>query len=78
LLEPDKDVTDVDEQLHQMVAVVGATETEAGGAVDALIERREQARAERDWATADAIRDELDELGIIIEDTADGVRWHRR
>jgi len=78
LLEPDKDVTDVDEQLHQIVAVVGATETEAGGAVDALIERREQARAARDWATADSIRDELDELGIIIEDTADGARWHRR
>jgi cysteinyl-tRNA synthetase len=35
------------------------------------------ARDEKDWAKADAIRDGLAELGITIEDTADGARWHR-
>jgi cysteinyl-tRNA synthetase len=45
--------------------------------VDAEIERREQLRAERRFDEADAIRDELLERDIILEDTRDGVRWHR-
>ena len=43
-------------------------------AVDALLAGREAARADRDWATADAIRDGLAALGFIIEDTAGGAR----
>jgi cysteinyl-tRNA synthetase len=42
-----------------------------------LIELREKARINRDWATADSIRDELKEKGIIIEDGKEGVRWGR-
>ena len=41
---------------------------------DALLDRRAAARAERDWAAADAVRDGLAELGITIEDTAQGAR----
>ena len=41
------------------------------------VERRQQLRAERKFAEADAIRDELQAMGIVIEDTAEGVRWHR-
>ncbi len=47
------------------------------GGMDSLLELRAKARADKDWATADAIRDGFAELGITIEDTADGVRWHR-
>jgi len=36
---------------------------------------RQQARADKDFATADAIRDSLTAAGIVIEDTADGARW---
>jgi cysteinyl-tRNA synthetase len=43
-----------------------------------LVERRARAREERDWATGDMIRDRLSEAGILLEDTADGTRWHRR
>ncbi|NLZ27744.1 MAG: cysteine--tRNA ligase [Firmicutes bacterium] len=39
------------------------------------IERREEARRNKDWATADRIRDELDAEGITLEDTSHGVRW---
>ncbi len=42
-----------------------------------MIELREKARTEKDWARSDAIRDELKEKGIVIEDGKDGVRWGR-
>ncbi len=46
--------------------------------MDALIERRAAARAERDFAMADRIRDELAGIGVILEDTAEGTRWSAR
>ena len=41
----------------------------------ALIARREQARADRDWATADALRDELRAKGVAIKDRPGGTDW---
>jgi cysteinyl-tRNA synthetase len=46
--------------------------------VEELIARREEARRRRDWAAADAIRDELQAEGVILEDTPQGVRWRRK
>lgn len=43
--------------------------------IEELIEKRQQARADKDWAAADKIRDDLKERGIILEDTPQGVRW---
>ncbi|MGK7297325.1 MAG: cysteine--tRNA ligase [Candidatus Wenzhouxiangella sp. M2_3B_020] len=43
--------------------------------IDALVAQRTEARARRDFAEADRIRDELDTRGIELEDTADGTRW---
>jgi cysteinyl-tRNA synthetase len=52
---------------------------ELSGVVDALVqiavEARADARARKDWAQADAVRDRLNASGIVLEDTADGVRW---
>ncbi|WP_074391637.1 cysteine--tRNA ligase [Streptococcus suis] len=45
--------------------------------IEALIEERQAARANRDFATADRIRDELEAQGIKLLDTKDGVRWTR-
>lgn len=45
--------------------------------VEALIEERTKARAEKNWAKADEIRDKLKEMNIIIEDTPQGIKWHR-
>jgi cysteinyl-tRNA synthetase len=44
-------------------------------AVEALIAERAQARADKDYAAADAARDKLTEMGVAIEDTADGTIW---
>lgn len=45
--------------------------------VNALIEERTQARKEKNWAKADEIRDKLKEMGIVLEDTPQGVKWHK-
>jgi cysteinyl-tRNA synthetase len=45
--------------------------------IDALVERRQAARAARDFAESDRIRDELAAEGIVIEDTPEGPRWRR-
>jgi cysteinyl-tRNA synthetase len=47
-------------------------------AIDGLIEARKQARANRDFAKADDIRDQLTDAGIILEDSVDGTIWRRR
>ncbi len=45
--------------------------------IDRLIEARNTSRAERNFARADEIRDQLQSMGIILEDVADGTRWRR-
>ena len=57
----------------------GATDDRTGAALDALVraelDQRAKARAARDFATADAVRDRLTAAGIAVEDTAAGARW---
>jgi cysteinyl-tRNA synthetase len=43
--------------------------------IEDLIKKREEARKNKDWKKADSIRDQLKEKGIILEDTAEGVKW---
>lgn len=45
--------------------------------IEELIEARQNARKEKNWAEADRIRDKLKARGIILEDTPQGVKWHR-
>ena len=45
--------------------------------IEKLIEERQAARKAKDFARADAIRDELLEKGIILKDTREGVQWKR-
>ena len=45
--------------------------------IEKMIEARTQARKDRNWAEADRIRDELKAQGIVLEDTPQGVKWHR-
>jgi cysteinyl-tRNA synthetase len=43
--------------------------------VETLIEERAAARSERNWARADEIRDELDAMGVELQDSAEGTTW---
>ena len=45
--------------------------------IEALIQKRTEARKNKDWATADAIRDQLAAMKIVVVDTKDGITWHR-
>lgn len=68
---------DFPDGLTDLAAAHGLPRLEGAASIDALLAAREAARSNRDWAVADAIRDGLAELGIVIEDSADGTRWHR-
>lgn len=52
-----------------------ATHAALGILIDRLITERNRARADKDWATADRIRDDIDAAGITLEDGADTTRW---
>ena len=78
-------------EVRAMLSVLGldpaspewsGTDASASGAMGALgalvhadIEARAQARAAKDWAAADAIRDRLSAAGIVLEDSSEGARW---
>lgn len=76
---------DIDELYQELGGnVLGILPTDGRGAVSAeresglirlLIDLRAEARAAKDWATADKIRDQLQELGVILEDRPDGTVW---
>jgi cysteinyl-tRNA synthetase len=59
------------------VDVMGADESGLADEIERLIAEREAARAARDFARADRLRDELRERGIALEDSKEGVRWKR-
>jgi cysteinyl-tRNA synthetase len=68
------------QQFDEIFAVL--EEDPAHGISDAEVERliaeRNAAKKARDFARADAIRKQLDDAGIIVEDTKDGIRWKRK
>ncbi len=45
--------------------------------IEEMIQERELARKNRNWEMADKVRDQLKEMGIVLEDTAEGVRWKK-
>ena len=53
----------------------GEREAAFGHAVDLLLQIRSQTKANKDWATSDKIRDELQALGFEVKDTKDGATW---
>jgi cysteine--tRNA ligase len=72
----DQTVKDVFEKMLQVFGIVFEEEV-LDEDIEKLIEERQAARANKDFATADRIRDELAAQGIKLLDTKDGVRWTR-
>lgn len=72
-------VDDLAEDLGRLGAQVGIDPTLAPAELlDKLLETRSEARAAKDFATSDQIRDALAAVGVTIEDSGDGTRWLRR
>ncbi|MFL5769741.1 MAG: cysteine--tRNA ligase [Chloroflexota bacterium] len=69
------------DSLRDLDGVLGVLEDPAGDVLDAdlqtLLDERAAARAARDWAASDRLRDELADHGVVVEDTRDGQRWRR-
>ena len=72
-----------EETLGAVLGVLGETQDAAkeaslatlSGVLELVLAQRQAARTRRDFATSDAIRDRLAELGVEVEDTAEGSRW---
>lgn len=69
---------DTFDQLTWVLGLVYNRKTEAlDSEIEELIEKRTEARRNKDFKTADEIRDKLKDMGIILEDTPQGVKWTR-
>jgi cysteinyl-tRNA synthetase len=77
LAEEADSVDDLGEGLERAAGRFGVSGNSAAELVEALIGARSAARDAGDWATADAVRDALAAIGIVVEDVAGGSRWHR-
>ncbi|MBL0389428.1 cysteine--tRNA ligase [Tumebacillus sp. ITR2] len=67
------------EELMGVLAVpLAAEKANLDAEVEQLIVERTEARASKNWARADEIRDKLTEMGIVLEDTPQGIRWRRK
>ncbi len=70
-------LSDLDEVLGLGLADAELPEGESDARIDGLVRERDEARAARDFARADALRDQLQAEGIVLEDSPDGTRWRR-
>ncbi len=73
----DTSLDDVAGGITNLADELGITGSIPGELIEAIIALRTEARAEKNWAVADQIRDGFGALGIVVEDTSNGVRWHR-
>jgi cysteinyl-tRNA synthetase len=78
LLEPGTGLDDIADAVAVIAADEGVRGDDAHEQIEALLAARVEARAVRDFARSDRIRDRLAAAGILLEDGPDGTSWHRR
>jgi cysteinyl-tRNA synthetase len=64
-------------ELSDVLGLLNKKEESIDDEIEALIEERQKARKEKNWALSDKIRDDLKAQGIVLEDTPTGVKWKR-
>ena len=64
-------------ELSGVIGLLSKKEESLDDEIEALIEARQTARKEKNWALSDKIRDDLKAQGIVLEDTPSGVKWKR-
>ena len=76
-----KDIEDSIQFIRELGDVLGIAQKQENCDLDAeverLIEERQAARKDKNWALADQIRDQLKEMGIVLEDTPQGIKWRK-
>jgi cysteinyl-tRNA synthetase len=75
--EDAQDILKTIETLDGLLAIMPSIESDISNDIQALIEERETARNNKDWARSDEIRDELLEQGIALDDTPNGTIWKK-
>ncbi len=65
------------ERINSVLGFMDLEPTDADPEVEALINKRELARGQKDWSAADDLRKEMEKMGIEVIDTQDGPRWRR-
>ena len=70
-------VEEVLESINSVLGVIDLEPPKPDKKVEEIIEKREKARRDKNWATADRIRQELKDLGIEVVDTKDGTIWRK-
>ncbi len=78
----DEELSQAQDVLKELTGVLGLSIDQAGGDqtgvapfIDLLVEVRKELRNEKLWALSDKVRDDLKELGVLVEDTKDGTSW---
>ncbi|PMD68362.1 cysteine--tRNA ligase [Companilactobacillus nuruki] len=67
------------EAMVNLTSILGVqldSQQDLSAEIQNMVDQRDQARANKDFATSDKLRDQLKEMGVILEDTPQGTRWH--
>ena len=66
------------DMVDAVLGVMDNSNSEVNENIQLLIDERNMARSNKDWGKADSVRDQLDKMGIVLDDTPDGTIWKKK